>query len=266
MPDQLKAMSAAPDFHLRWWARILNRIPLASAARWRRLYLARSQFEWFRRSAAGSDLAVESDDLYLIIGEDTAQTGFDRHYLYHTAWAARVLRERGVERHIDISSSLYFAALVSGFIEVDFYDFRPPDLHLDRLAVKRGDLMNLPLQNESVKSISCMHVIEHIGLGRYGDELDPEGDRRALNEIARVLVPGGIFLLVVPVGRPRICFNAHRVYSFDAVMRRVEKSFRLEEFALIPETSDRGALMRHADPSLVAGAEYDCGCFLLVRQ
>jgi hypothetical protein len=59
-----------------------------------------------------------------------------------------------------------------------------------------------------------MHVIEHIGLGRYGEALDPDGDLKAIRELVRVLAAGGNLLVVVPVGRPRIQFNAHRIYDY----------------------------------------------------
>ncbi len=59
---------------------------------------------------------------------------------------------------------------------------------------------------ESIDRIdSCMHTIEHIGLGRYGDPLDAVGDQTALSELQRVVAPGGSLLIVVPVATA--CFN-----------------------------------------------------------
>jgi hypothetical protein len=105
-------------------------------------------------------------DLYPITSENTATTKFDRHYVYHTSWAARAVQEINPTKHIDISSSLYFCGLVSAFIPVDFYDYRPADLRLSNLKTHPGDLQNLPFESKSVESISCMHTIEHVGLGR----------------------------------------------------------------------------------------------------
>ena len=114
--------------------------------------------------------------------------------------------------------------------------------------------------DRSVQSISCMHTVEHIGLGRYGDPLDPLGDRKAAAELARVLAPGGSLLFVVPVGAPQIMFNAHRIYSYEQVLE-LFPSLTLREFALIPEHGEDGGLIRHADPALVASQGYGCGCF-----
>ena len=79
-----------------------------------------------------------------------------------------------------------------------------------------------------------MHVVEHIGLGRYGDPLDATGDLKAMKELARVVAPGGTLLLVCPVGRPRVVFNAHRIYSVEQISASFPE-FALAEFALISD-------------------------------
>ncbi len=112
----------------------------------------------------------------------TSTTGFDSHYIYHPAWAARILAVQKPEKHIDISSSLAFISIVSAFIPVDFYDYRQAILQLGNLQSKKGDLLNLPFEDKTVHSLSCMHVVEHIGLERYGDPIDPCGDLKAISE------------------------------------------------------------------------------------
>jgi SAM-dependent methyltransferase len=187
----------------------------------------------------------------------TASTDFDRHYIYHPAWAARVVAEISPERHVDISSSLVFCTMVSAFVPVAFFDYRPADLKLGNLQSQPADLMSLPFADGSIQSLSCLHVVEHIGLGRYGDPLDPDGDLKAVAELNRVLAPGGSLLFVVPVGRPRIMFNTHRIYAYEQVLGLFH-DLTLAEFALVP---DDGALVRQAAPELVSQQEYGCGCF-----
>ena len=77
-----------------------------------------------------------------------------------------------------------------------------------------------------------MHVVEHIGLGRYGDPVDYDGDLKAIAELQRVLAPGGNLFFVVPVGQPRIMFNAHRVYSLRTDFVEAFNTFELKEFSL----------------------------------
>jgi SAM-dependent methyltransferase len=203
-------------------------------------------------------------DRYPCLDDRTATTSFDRHYIYHTAWAARVLAETRPEVHIDISSSLYFSTLVSAFVPVRFFDYRPPRINLSNLAVNFADLLSLPFADATVASISCMHVVEHVGLGRYGDPLDPDGDLKAVAELTRVLAPGGSLLLVVPVGSPKIVFNAHRIYSYSQVISCFSE-LKLQEFTLIPDTPDDVGLVRQATRELADMQTYGCGCFWFKR-
>jgi SAM-dependent methyltransferase len=195
------------------------------------------------------------------LDDNTAKTEFDRHYVFHTAWAARVMSEVRPVRHVDISSSLFFCGIVSAFVPVDFYDYRPADLRLEGLSTAKADLTALPFGDGSVSSLSCMHVVEHIGLGRYGDRLDPTGDLKAMAELRRVLAPAGTLLFVVPVGRPRIMFNAHRIYSTDQILDSFS-GLRLQKFSLIP---DSGGLVENADLALADRQNYGCGCFWFRR-
>jgi len=161
---------------------------------------------------------------------------------------------------VDISSSLYFAAIASAFVPIRYYDFRPPELRLNNLSVEHADLLALPFQDNSVPSLSCMHVVEHIGLGRYRDPLDPEGDLKAIRELQRVLAPSGNLIFVVPAGRPRIVFNAHRIYSYDQILDSFH-ALHLVDFALVPDDEHQGGLLSTASREIVNAQAYGCGCF-----
>lgn len=216
----------------------------------------------FKRLASTSEVrfAISWRDRYPCLHDRTSGTGFDRHYVYHTAWAARVVKETQPKAHVDISSSLYFSGIVSAFCLVKFYDYRPVDLSLTGFESGAADLRRLPFEDGSIDSLSCMHVVEHIGLGRYGDPLDPDGDLAAMSELQRVLAPGGNLLFVVPVGRPRVMFNAHRIYAFDQI-REYFSNLEIHQFALIPDTADQGGLVYEGAKELVDGQTYGCGCF-----
>lgn len=195
--------------------------------------------------------------------DKTKNTDFDLHYIYHPAWAARILATTKPEKHIDISSTLYFSSIISAFINTEFYDYRPADIHLDGLSSKATDLNKLQFSDNSIKSLSCMHTVEHIGLGRYGDEIDPDGDLKAIGELKRVLAPEGNLLFVTPIGNPRILFNAHRVYSYEQIMGCFS-GLELKEFSLISEIEHR--LIRNADPKLTKKEKYACGCFWFTKK
>lgn len=197
--------------------------------------------------------------------DKTATTGFDRHYIFHPAWAARILAKTKPEKHVDIASTLTFSTLVSAFLPVEFYDIRPAHLGLSNLESKTGDLMALPFTDGSIMSLSCMHTIEHIGLGRYGDPIDSEGDIKAMKELKRVTARKGSLLFVTPIGKPRLVFNAHRIYSYDEIVRNFE-GFELKEFSLIPDKATEGDLIQNASKELADKQSYACGCFWFVKK
>lgn len=201
-----------------------------------------------------------------ITDEATKETGFDTHYVYHTGWATQVLARTKPARHIDIGSSLYFVTNAAAICPITHYDYRPPKLAMPGINVGAADLLNLSFADNSIASLSCMHVVEHVGLGRYGDTLDPAGDRRACAELARVLAPGGQLLFVTPVGQEAIQFNAHRVYSYAGVLA-LFPGLKLKEFALITDKRDpEGAVfVPNADPARVANQRYGCGCFVFEK-
>lgn len=207
---------------------------------------------------------LQLQDIYPQIKDKTITTGFDRHYVYFTAWAARQVAELRPKEHVDISSSLYFAGIVSAFTPVRFYDYRPAELSLSDLKSAHADLTQLPFANDSIVSLSSMHVVEHIGLGRYGDPLDAHGDQKAARELTRVLSPGGRLLFVVPVGAESVIeWNAHRIYSYEAVLA-LFPALKLKEFTLIPERS--GPPIKDAPPERLHKERYACGCFVFEKS
>jgi SAM-dependent methyltransferase len=207
---------------------------------------------------------LNKTDAYPCLYDRTSETGFDRHYIYHPAWAARILVKSSPLKHVDISSTLHFATIVSAFLKVDFFDYRPAPLRLSNLSSSAADLINLRFESESIESLSCMHVIEHIGLGRYGDPVDIDGDKKAARELARVLANNGRLIVAIPVGRPRIQFNAHRIYSHEQVLELFSELILLEH-ALVPDGLAEDGLIQNADSSLINSQSYGCGCYVFTK-
>jgi hypothetical protein len=208
-----------------------------------------------------SRFGMKWKERYPILNERSSSTYFDPHYIYHPAWAARILAITDPALHIDISSSLSFCTIVSAFVPVKFYDYRPVNVNLTGLQAKHGDLMCLPFDDNSVESLSCMHVIEHIGLGRYGDALDPDGDLKAIAELKRVLAVNGTLLLVVPVGKPKIRYNAHRIYSYGQIASYFS-DFQVKQFAMV---NDSGEFSINARPGDADRQNYGCGCWWFAK-
>ncbi len=225
----------------------------------------RKEFDNFLATKKGNSTSIIAwEDRYPCLNDKTVAIGFDRHYLYHTAWAARVVKQINPEKHIDVSSLVYFPALLSAFVPVAYYDFRKPELELSNLQAGQADLLALPFVSDSVHSLSCMHTIEHVGLGRYGDPLDYEGDLKAMQELKRVVAKEGNLLLVVPIGKNKICFNAHRIYSYEQIVNYFN-GFNLVEFSLIEEEGTNG-LLQNPTSEVIATQTYGCGCFWFKKQ
>lgn len=223
------------------------------------------EFLCFRKSPQSGRFEIKWKDLHPCLSDKTASTPFDRQYVFHTAWAARILAHTRPQEHIDISSSVYFVVLVSAFIKVKFYDYRPAEMNLSGLRSEAASLMALPFPDMSVLSLSCMHVVEHVGLGRYGDPPDYNGDLKAIAELKRVLAKGGDLLFVAPVGKkPKVMFNAHRIYSYDQIISYFEE-LELMEFSLIPDAKNTG-LIDHATKEMADAQTYGCGCFWFKRK
>lgn len=197
--------------------------------------------------------------------DDDLGSKVDRHYIFHSAWAARILAKLQPQKHVDISSSFYFNTIVSAFIPIDFYDYHNLLFEMEGLHQRICDLTALQFTDSSIPSLSCMHVVEHIGLGRYGDKIDPDGDLKAVFELNRVLAPEGNLLFVVPItGAPRIMFNAHRIYSYDQIMSYFS-GLKLMEFALIPDDAHFN-IVRNAPKEMADKEGYGCGCFWFRKE
>jgi len=224
-------------------------------------------FKYFKKLTESTDnrFALDWRNIYPHLGDKTASTTFDRHYVYHIAWAARIVALTEPKFHVDISSSLHFCTVVSAFIPVRFYDYRPVNLQLHQLSTYYADLASLPFEDGSLSSLSCMHVVEHVGLGRYGDPLDPDGDLKAMAELQRVLAAGGSLLFVVPVGKPKIMFNAHRIYSYKQILSYFNE-MELKQFALIPDDSRDKGIIQNATSELANAQNYGCGCFWFQKE
>ena len=238
---------------LRNWIRaFLTPWPLAGV-----FGLPRYLRQWREYSGAAPAGAARVADSYPCLGEWTSSTPFDPHYFYQGAWLARRIAARRPHRHVDVGSSVLTLSVLSATTDVLHLDYRPLQAELPGLRCLGGDILDLPLADASVDSLSCLHVIEHIGLGRYGDPIDPEGARKAAAELIRVLAPGGRLCVSTPVGRERTCFNAHRVFA-PASLLAMFAPLRPEGFALV---DDAGCYHDPAPLDSAAALEYGCGMF-----
>lgn len=196
-------------------------------------------------------------DTFPKLADRLATTPYDSHYLFQDTWAAQRVAESGPDRHVDVGSRIDYVCFLTAVTRVAFVDIRPLTAPIEGLEPIDASILDLPFADHSLESVSCLHVVEHIGLGRYGDPLDPEGSRKAMAELQRVVAPGGQLLFATPVGRPRVCFNAHRIHDPRAIVELFGE-LELVEFAGV---DDGGRFARHRSPGDFVDQSYACGMY-----
>jgi hypothetical protein len=219
------------------------------------LWLPQFLLEW-RRFRRISDAPARFVDLWPCLGDRVRKTPFDPHYFYQAAWLSRLLAKSQPPLHVDIGSRVTDIGVLSAHVPVIFVDYRPLHVQLPGLASLAGDITRLPFADKSLISLSSLHVIEHIGLGRYGDPIEPAGALKGLGELQRVLAYRGSLYLSTPVGRERICFNAQRIVAPETIVAALPL-LKLRRFSYV---GDDRAL--HADAPLEEAAQQDYGCGL----
>lgn len=209
--------------------------------------------------------SMEWHEKWPILHERSSTLPFSKDYIYHIGWASRILANMKPQKHVDISSFHWFSIIMSAFIPVEYYDYRPLPVNLPNLKSSHADITNLPFEDNSVESLSSMSVVEHIGLGRYGDPIDPNGDLKAIAELKRVLALGGYLFFVVPVGKPKILFNAHRIYSYNQILEYFN-GLSLVDYALVSGYDSYNGLIYNATEEQTNNENQGAGCFLFRKN
>ena len=123
------------------------------------------------------------------------------------------------------------------------------------------------LRVECCDSLSCLHTIEHFGLGRYGDPINYDGYILGLNNLHRALKKGGKLYFSVPIGPQRIEFNAHRVFSVSYLLECFDGKFSIDHFSFVDDRGDlhENAMLTEKDAQRNFGCNHGCGIFEMTK-
>lgn len=215
--------------------------------------------------------SVDERELYLISHErDCAAGRPPKHYFAQDIWGAKKIFKQNPEKHLDIGSRLdgFIGHLLAFREEVHYVDIRPLPYEIAGLKFIQGDATNLEmLRDNSVESLSSFHAVEHFGLGRYGDSIDPQACFKALRAFQRVLQPGGHLYLGLPIGpQDRLVFNAHRIFNPKTVIETL-KGLKLVDFCIVPgDSSNSEKIGLEGIESIIPNIpDYSCGLFEFIK-
>lgn len=185
------------------------------------------------------------------------------HYFHQDLLVAQEIFRRNPHRHIDVGSSVYgFVSHVAAFRLIEVVDIRPLHSEVDNIAFVQADLMaGEAVESLSADSVSCLHTLEHLGLGRYGDPIDVDGWLHGLRNLCRMTEPGGMLYLSVPISCvPRVEFDAHRVFQPLQITEALPDEMSVERFAYVDDKGDLHANVDWLDKSVSSGLNLDYGC------
>jgi hypothetical protein len=207
---------------------------LASAVRgWRRYVRDRAIFQ----GRSDQSLFTWGKELPILTEWDES-SGSLGAYFFQDQLVARWIHDAAPIRHVDVGSRIDgFIGSLSIFREVEVIDIRPQPEAVARVKFHQLDLMEELPESwvECTDSLSCLHTIEHFGLGRYGDPVDPNGHLKGLEQLQKMVAPGGRLYLSTPIGPQRIEFNAHRIFAAETLVGWFGAGWEIERFAYLDD-------------------------------
>lgn len=182
-----------------------------------------------------------------------------KHYFHMDIWAAKKIYESKVKEHFDIGSRIDgFIAHCVVFCQVVMLDIRELPYTIPGLRFVKADCSDMShIKSNTIPSISSLHALEHFGLGRYGDPIDPDQYHSAMKEIQRVTKKNGNIYIAVPIGKERVEFNAHRIFNPKTIVS-IFSECTLVEFSAI---DDNDIFHTNVNIKLYGNAHYSCGMF-----
>lgn len=223
--------------------------------------------KFFRDMAAFRKAGGIITDIYPILNDFTKQAGTATgHYFHQDLLVATLIKQANPNRHIDVGSSIEgFVAHVASYREIEVLDIRPLQIagH-SQIRFVQSDLMRLDQSLIGIcDSLSCLHALEHFGLGRYGDPIDPNGHLKGFYNLSKMLQSGGTLYVSFPIGKPGVHFNAHRVFHANDILDWSKNLFQLIRFDYV---DDDGNLHPNASLTPLPILTYGCGIYTLRKK
>lgn len=150
---------------------------------------------------------------------EAAKKRKEGHYKKVDTWLHQAL-----DAHtIDFDDVLIVGSCEQGFgpwyegiaLERDAYVYSTDYNYIDYEDSQRVIFLDYPIKpgTYTFGNIICISSIEHSGLGRYGDIIDPDADLKEMERLMNILCNYGLLFLAVPLGKDKVVGNLHRIYG-----------------------------------------------------
>ncbi|GHV49188.1 hypothetical protein FACS1894181_07470 [Bacteroidia bacterium] len=200
--------------------------------------------------------------------ENAGVLGF--HYFYQDLHVAQRIYQNCPQQHIDIGSSIGgFVAHVASFRKIEVLDIRPLEKNIRNVTFRQCDIMNLKTEEmECTDSVSCLHALEHFGLGRYGDPINFDGYLSGFQNIHKMLKPKGKFYFSVPLGKQRTEFHAHRVFSLKYLLEMITPYYEIDAFSYIDNNNEFYEDIKISEENISnnCNCRFGCAIFELTKK
>ena len=235
-------------------------------------YLADKRAFLTQRAAIGDEAFAVGKAFPCLADREEQSGAASGHYFHQDLLVAQLIHAASPKRHIDVGSRVDgFVAHVAVFRDIEVLDVRPLTTDAAGITFRQRDLMQLDVDLIAcTDSLSCLHTLEHFGLGRYGDPIDYMGHAKGFKNLATMVAPGGTFYFSVPISRrQRFEFNAHRVFALPYLREMIAANgLAIAGFHYV---DDQGRLHRNAEwQGGAAESTYDlsygCGIFVLGKS
>lgn len=202
---------------------------------------------------------------HMILNDYNKSAGINKgHYFHQDLLVAQLIFQNKPSRHIDIGSRIDgFVSHVATFREIEVFDLRDlPNSAHPNIKFRKVNIMEHTKNIGLTDSLSCLHAIEHFGLGRYGDKIDVDGHKKGLENIIKLIKPNGLLYLSFPIGsKDEVHFNAHRIFHPMSILsyKNISEKIKLERFDYV---DDNGELHINSKlENIPKNLKYGCGIY-----
>lgn len=236
-------------------------------------FILKKQLRQFKKQGRRSSVSFPVTTLSAYYEDKQDSAGSDKTFgyaFYQNLHIAQRIYQNNPVRHIDIGSDVYsLVAHVASFREIEICDIRPLNHKISNVKFKQLDIMQLNEEDiESTDSISCLHALEHFGLGRYGDPICYDGYLLGFQNIHKMLKPHGTFYFSVPLGKQRVEFHAHRVFSLKFLLEMIAPYYEIKSFSYIDDNNVFHGNVDISEEKIIknCGCHWGCAVFELIKK